>query len=71
MYIQVIAGGKGEEIVKLIKLILVKTENCTGGMTQVAEHLPSKHEALSSNPSTAGTKQTLGFIVKEYCFKMI
>jgi hypothetical protein len=28
-----------------------------GGMTQVIEHLPSKYKALTSNPSTARTKQ--------------
>jgi hypothetical protein len=28
-----------------------------GSMTQVIEHLPSKHKALSSNPSTEKNKQ--------------
>jgi hypothetical protein len=28
-----------------------------GGVTQVVEHLPSKHEALSSNSSTAKKQQ--------------
>jgi hypothetical protein len=33
----------------------------TGGVDQMAEHLPSKHKALSLNPNTAkiaNTKQT-------------
>jgi hypothetical protein len=29
----------------------------TGGVAQVVEHLPSKHEVLSSNPSTAKKKK--------------
>jgi hypothetical protein len=32
--------------------------NRAGGLTQVIECLPSKHEALSSNPNTAKTKTT-------------
>jgi hypothetical protein len=28
-----------------------------GGMTQVAEHLPSKHKVLNSNPSAAKKKE--------------
>jgi hypothetical protein len=28
-----------------------------GGMAQVVKHLPSKHEALSSNPNTAKKKK--------------
>jgi hypothetical protein len=31
-------------------------------MAQAVEHLPSNHEALSSNPSTGGRKQSL------FCF---
>jgi hypothetical protein len=38
------------------KLNKIKTQNCTGfrtrGMTQVVEHLPSKHKALNSNSIT-------------------
>jgi hypothetical protein len=29
-----------------------------GGMVQTTEHLPRKHKALSSNPSTDKTKTT-------------
>jgi hypothetical protein len=29
-----------------------------GGVTQLVEHLPNKHEVLSSKPSTAKNKQT-------------
>jgi hypothetical protein len=35
---------------------MVKTRG--GGVAQVVKLLPSKHEALSSNPSTAKTKKT-------------
>jgi hypothetical protein len=34
-----------------------KTGISADGMTQVVEHLPSKHEALSSNPDTTITKK--------------
>jgi hypothetical protein len=33
------------------------TLNITGGEVQVVEHLPSKREALSSNPNTAKKKK--------------
>jgi hypothetical protein len=35
--------------------ILIHTQEKlgTGGVTQVVQHLPTNHEALSSNPSTA------------------
>jgi hypothetical protein len=29
----------------------------TSGMVQVAEHLPSKHEAMHSNPNTTKTNK--------------
>jgi hypothetical protein len=31
-----------------------------GGMTQILEHLPSKHKALSLNPSTTKKKKEVG-----------
>jgi hypothetical protein len=34
------------------------TRNRAGGVAEVVEHLPSKCEALNSNPSTAKNKQT-------------
>jgi hypothetical protein len=34
-----------------------QTQNRAGRMTQVLEHLPSKREALSSNPRTAKKKK--------------
>jgi hypothetical protein len=33
------------------------TQKRAGGVTQVVEHLPSKHKALSSNPSIAKKKK--------------
>jgi hypothetical protein len=36
--------------------------NRAGGMYQVAEHLPSKCEALSSNPSAAGKKKKRKYV---------
>jgi hypothetical protein len=32
--------------------IVIKIDFRASGLTQVIEHLPSKYEALSSNPST-------------------
>jgi hypothetical protein len=33
------------------------------GMDQVVEHLPSKHEALSSNPSTIKNKKKMVVVI--------
>jgi hypothetical protein len=39
-------------------LSLVRTE----GMTQVVDHLPSKHKVLSSSPSTAPPKKSCHYL---------
>jgi hypothetical protein len=40
------------------------TQNMAGGVTQVVEHLPSKGEDLSSNPSASLQKNTRQFAPK-------
>jgi hypothetical protein len=58
-------GGRGRRIVvqgceQMHKKTLSKKQTKAkrvGGVTQVVEHLPSKHEALSSNSSTAKKQQ--------------
>jgi hypothetical protein len=37
----------------------LKNNQSKKGVAQVVEHLPSKYEALSSNPNTAKRKKTL------------
>jgi hypothetical protein len=46
------------------------TRGLAGGVVQMVESLSSKHEALSSNPSTIETnKQKTNIIVKIICTK--
>jgi hypothetical protein len=40
--------------------MVLKSFGWTGRVVQVVECLPSKHEALSSNPNTAKTKKSFG-----------
>jgi hypothetical protein len=35
----------------------------TGGVTQALEHLPCKHEALSSNPNPIKNQTNMGILV--------
>jgi hypothetical protein len=42
-----------------------------GGLGQVVEHLPDKHEALNSNPSTAKRKENLRPLLIRACSLLI
>jgi hypothetical protein len=55
------SGGRGRRIVfrgqPWEKLEMLSKNKRAWGMTQVVEHLPSKHEVLSSNTNTTTKKR--------------